>query len=177
MHSAGLPRVREMDEWVPSEVAATPIGAGPAGVLPALDIHSGAFRNFQPQAAHDLIRGGTVPVQGIGVDVVKVERLKESLERFGARMEHRLFTEHELEYCRRHRDPLPHFAARFAAKEAAFKAIGTGLSGGVGWKQAEVIQPGGRQPELRFSGVALERFQALGCTASHLSLSHDGGLA
>lgn len=118
-----------------------------------------------------------MPVKGIGVDVVKVERIKESLERFGARMEQRLFTEHELEYCRRHRDPLPHFAARFAAKEAAFKAIGTGLSGGVGWKQAEVIQPGGRQPELRFSGIALERFRALGCTASHVSLSHDAGLA
>ena len=118
-----------------------------------------------------------MPVRGIGVDVVKVERLVESLERFGERMEKRLFTEGELEYCRRHKDPLPHLAARFAAKEAAFKAIGTGLSGGVGWKQAEVIQPGGHQPKLQFHGVALERFQTLGCTASHLSLSHDGGLA
>ena len=115
-----------------------------------------------------------MPVRGIGVDVVKVERLVESLQRFGERMEKRLFTEGELEYCRRHKDPLPHLAARFAA---AFKAIGTGLSGGVGWKQAEVIQPGGRMPQLRFTGVALERFQSLGCTASHLTLSHDGGLA
>lgn len=118
-----------------------------------------------------------MPVKGIGVDVVKVERIVQSLERFGERMERRLFTDGELEYCRRHRDPLPHLAARFAAKEAAFKAIGTGLSGGVGWKQAEVIQPGGRVPELRFSGAALERFQAMGCTGSHLTLSHDGGLA
>ncbi len=118
-----------------------------------------------------------MPVKGIGVDVVKVERLMQALERFGERMERRLFTDGELEYCRRHKDPLPHLAARFAAKEAAFKAIGTGLSGGVGWKQAEVLQPGGLQPQLRFSGPALERFQALGCTASHLSLSHDGGLA
>ena len=116
-------------------------------------------------------------VRGIGVDVVKVERLAESLERFGERMERRLFTEGELEYCRRHKSPLPHLAARFAAKEAAFKAIGTGLSGGVSWKQAEVVQPGGQVPTLRFTGVALERFQALGCTTSHLSLSHDGGLA
>ena len=116
-------------------------------------------------------------VKGIGVDVVKVERLVQSLERFGARMEKRLFTDGELEYCRRHKDPLPHLAARFAAKEAAFKAIGTGLSGGVGWKQAEVIQPGGYQPQLRFTGVALERFTTLGCTSSHLSLTHDGGLA
>lgn len=116
-------------------------------------------------------------VRGIGVDVVKVERLMESLQRFGERMEKRLFTDRELEYCRRHKDPLPHLAARFAAKEAAFKAIGTGLSGGVGWKQAEVLQPGGQQPQLVFSGVALERFRSLGCTTSHLSLTHDGGLA
>ena len=118
-----------------------------------------------------------MPVRGIGVDVVKVERLVESLQRFGERMEKRLFTDDELAYCRRHKDPVPHLAARFAAKEAAFKAIGTGLPGGVGWKQAEVVQPGGRVPQLRFTGAALERFQALGCTTSHLTLSHDGGLA
>ena len=118
-----------------------------------------------------------MPVRGIGVDVVKVERLVESLQRFGERMEQRLFTEGELEYCRRHKNPIPHLAARFAAKEAAFKAIGTGLSGGVGWKQAEVIQTGGQVPQLRFTGVALERFHALGCTDSNLTLSHDGGLA
>jgi len=109
--------------------------------------------------------------------MVKVERLTESLQRFGERMEKRLFTDGELAYCRGHKDPLPHLAARFAAKEAAFKAIGTGLSGGVAWKHAEVIQPGGRQPVLQFHGVALERFLALGCTSSHLTLSHDGGLA
>ncbi len=116
-------------------------------------------------------------IRGIGVDVVKVDRLLQSLERFGARMEARLFTPGELEYCRRHKDPMPHLAARFAAKEAAFKAIGTGLSGGVGWKQAEVEQPGGRQPKLLLHGAALEHFRALGCTASHLTLAHDGGLA
>jgi len=118
-----------------------------------------------------------VAVRGIGVDVIKVERLVQSLERFGHRMEARLFTDGELEYCRRHKDPLPHLAARFAAKEAAFKAIGTGLAAGIGWKQAEVIQPGGQQPRLEFSGAALERFRALGCTTSHLSLTHDAGVA
>lgn len=118
-----------------------------------------------------------MPVVGIGVDMVKVERLVAALERFGERMERRLFTAGELEYSRRHTDPLPHLAARFAAKEAAFKAIGTGLSGGVGWKHAEVHQPGGRQPVLEFHGAALERFQALGGTRTHLSLTHDGGFA
>jgi holo-[acyl-carrier protein] synthase len=116
-------------------------------------------------------------VRGIGVDVCKVERIGESLQRFGARMEKRLFTPDELAYCRLFKDPLPHLAARFAAKEAASKALGTGISGGVGWTQIEVVQPGGRVPRIRFTGVALERFTAMGATGSHLSLSHDGGLA
>ena len=116
-------------------------------------------------------------VRGIGIDVVKVDRLVESLERFGERMEKRLFTEGELEYCRRHKNPLPHLAARFAAKEAALKAIGTGMSQGIGFKHFEVLQPGGQQPKLLFHGPALVRFESLACNASHLSLTHDGGLA
>jgi holo-[acyl-carrier protein] synthase len=118
-----------------------------------------------------------VPVRGIGVDVVQIQRIVASLERFGERFEKRIFTDAEREYCHRHPDPLPHLAARFAAKEAASKAIGTGMSQGVGFKQFEVIQPGGHQPKLEFHGVALERFQTLGCTSSHVSLTHDGGLA
>jgi holo-[acyl-carrier protein] synthase len=118
-----------------------------------------------------------VPILGIGVDVVKVERIAESLARFGERMERRLFTEGELAYCRSFRDPLPHLAARFAAKEAASKALGTGLSQGVGWKDFEVIQPGGRQPRLALQGRGRELFEALGCTTAHVSLTHDGGLA
>ena len=118
-----------------------------------------------------------MPVKGIGIDVVKVERIVDSLERFGERFERRIYTEGELAYCRGHKDPIPHLAARFAAKEALSKAIGTGLSSGVGWKQVEVIQPGGRKPALQLSGRALEIFTEQGCTASHLSLTHDGGLA
>jgi holo-[acyl-carrier protein] synthase len=118
-----------------------------------------------------------VAVRGIGIDVVEVRRLVAALERFGERMERRLFTEAELVYCRGHKDPLPHLAARFAAKEAASKAIGTGMSGGVGFRQFEVIQPGGRQPKLEFHDHARERFEQLGCKSSHLSLSHDAGLA
>ena len=117
-----------------------------------------------------------MPVRGIGIDVCKVERISESLQRFGERMERRLFTPDELAYCRGFKDPMPHLAARFAAKEAASKALGTGMSGGVGWTQIEVVQPGGRKPTLRLTGAALERFTAMGATASHVSLSHDGGL-
>jgi holo-[acyl-carrier protein] synthase len=118
-----------------------------------------------------------VAVRGIGVDICRVERIAEALTRFGERMRKRLFTPEEQAYCSHFSDPSPHLAARFAAKEAASKALGTGMAGGVGWTQIEVVQPGGRVPTLRFTGVALERFRALGATASHLSLSHDGGLA
>ena len=116
-------------------------------------------------------------VRGIGVDICRVERIAESLARFGDRMRKRLFTPDELAYCERHKDPLPHLAARFAAKEATSKALGTGMACGVGWTQIEVLQPGGRVPEIRMTGVALERFNALGASRSHLTLSHDGGMA
>ncbi len=118
-----------------------------------------------------------MPIIGIGVDVVQVRRLADSLERFGERMERRLFTAAELAYCRTFQDPLPHFAARFAAKEAASKALGTGMSQGVAWKDFEVIQPGGQQPKLEFHGRGREVFASLGGSAAHLSLTHDGGLA
>jgi holo-[acyl-carrier protein] synthase len=117
-----------------------------------------------------------VPVRGIGIDVCKVERISESLRRFGERMERRLFTLEELAYCRAFKDPLPHLAARFAAKEAASKALGTGIAGGVSWTQIEVVQPGGRVPTLRLTGAALARFEAMGARRSHLTISHDGGL-
>lgn len=118
-----------------------------------------------------------MPVRGIGIDICKVERIAASLERFGERMEKRLFTADELAYARTHADPMPHLAARFAAKEATSKALGTGIAGGVGWTQIEIVQPGGRVPTLRLTGVALSRFESIGATTSHLSISHDGGLA
>ncbi len=118
-----------------------------------------------------------MPIRGIGIDVIKVERLAASLERFGERMERRLFTDDELAYCRTSHDPLPHLAARFAAKEAASKALGTGMSQGVAWKDFEVIQPGGRQPRLEFHGRGKEILSAVGGRTSHLSLTHDGGVA
>ncbi|MGB6426281.1 MAG: 4'-phosphopantetheinyl transferase superfamily protein, partial [Solirubrobacterales bacterium] len=73
-----------------------------------------------------------------GVDLIEIERLERALER-RPRLAERLFSEGELIYANARGRPARHLAARFAAKEAAFKAIGTGLSGGVGWKQAEVI--------------------------------------
>ena len=118
-----------------------------------------------------------MPIRGIGIDIVKVDRIEQSLERFGKRMEARLFTDGELAYCRGHKDPLPHLAARFAAKEAASKALGTGMSNGVAFRLIEVLQPGGLVPTLVFHAGARTRYETLGCTASHLTIAHDGGLA
>ena len=98
-------------------------------------------------------------IRGIGIDIVNVERIRQSLERFGHRMEARLFTDGELAYSRGHKDPLPHLAARFAAKEAASKALGIGMSGGVAFRAIEVLQPGGRVPTLVFHQAARERYQ------------------
>ena len=116
-------------------------------------------------------------ILGTGIDIVETRRIADSLERFGDRFLKRIFHDAEAAYARSMKKADLHLAARFAAKEAASKALGTGIAGGVGWTQIEVVQPGGRVPTLRFTGVAQERLAAIGATRSHLSLSHDAGLA
>jgi holo-[acyl-carrier protein] synthase len=113
---------------------------------------------------------------GVGVDLVEVVRMEGALAR-GERIQRRLFTPGEIAYCTRHTRPAVHFAARFAAKEAGMKAIGTGWSNGVGWKDFEVkIDPRGR-PNLMLSGKAAEIAKSMGATHSVVSLAHDGGFS
>jgi holo-[acyl-carrier protein] synthase len=115
-------------------------------------------------------------ILGIGVDLVKVERMEQALAR-GERLRRRLFTEGEIAYCERHKQPALHFAARFAAKEAGMKAIGTGWSQGVGWKDFEVkLDPRGR-PHMLMSGKAAEIAMSMGATHTVVSLAHDGGFS
>lgn len=110
---------------------------------------------------------------GIGIDVIQNDRIAESLERFGDRFLRRIYTEDETAYCQSCARPAIHFAARFAAKEAAFKALGTGWSGGVRWRDVEVRRLRSGQPELLLHGAALERASALGSTRFYVSLTHD----
>jgi holo-[acyl-carrier protein] synthase len=112
-------------------------------------------------------------IVGIGVDIVGIERMRRALERQGDRFIRRLFTASEQEYCRAHRDPVPYFAVRFAAKEALFKALGTGWSQGIAWVDAEVRRNEQGAPSLALSGKADEIGRSLGVTALHVSLSHS----
>jgi holo-[acyl-carrier protein] synthase len=113
---------------------------------------------------------------GLGLDATEIPRIAEMLERYGDRFVARVFTDGEIAYCRAKRDPAPSFAARFAAKEAAMKALGTGYSRGVFWKGIEVVRRHG-PPQLRFHDGALDRLRALGGTGALLTLTHSRELA
>jgi holo-[acyl-carrier protein] synthase len=91
---------------------------------------------------------------GLGFDATDIPRVREVFERYGERFLHRVFTDAEIAYCTRQRDPVPSLAARFAAKEATMKALGTGHARGVLWRDIEVFRHGG-PPQLRLSGGAL----------------------
>jgi holo-[acyl-carrier protein] synthase len=112
-------------------------------------------------------------ITGIGIDLVENARIRGSLERFGDRFLSRIYTEAEKEYCNKSASPAIHFAARFAAKEAAFKALGTGWSAGVKWKDIEVKRLPSGKPELHLHGEALAIATSQGATRFHVSLTHD----
>jgi holo-[acyl-carrier protein] synthase len=113
---------------------------------------------------------------GTGIDATDIERVAEAIDRWGDRFVDRVFTPGEIAYCRRKRDFAPSFAARFAAKEAAMKALGTGHSQGVFWTGIEVVRRHG-PPELRFHDGAAARMAHLGATGSLLTLTHSKELA
>jgi holo-[acyl-carrier protein] synthase len=111
-------------------------------------------------------------IVGTGVDIAEVARIRTAAERFGARFLKRVFTPEEIRYCTSKANTEERLAARFAAKEATMKAIGTGLRHGVTWQDVEVVRELGGRPGLRLSGRAAEFAAALGCKRIHLSLSH-----
>ena len=113
---------------------------------------------------------------GVGIDATEIGRIAESIERWGDRFVNRVFTPGEIAYCRRKRDCASSFAAGFAAKEAAMKALGTGHSRGVFWTGIEVVRRHG-PPQLTFHGGALKRLEQMGGTGSFLTLTHSQELA
>jgi holo-[acyl-carrier protein] synthase len=116
-------------------------------------------------------------VLGLGTDLIEIERIQVSMDRFGERFLERVFTAGEIAYCMRKRQSAESFAARFAAKEAGAKALGTGISRGVSWKEIEVRREMGQRPTLHFSGRAGELAKAMGVRRVQLTLSHSRTVA
>lgn len=114
---------------------------------------------------------------GTGIDLVEVPRIARSVERYGERFLRRVFTPEEIAFCRRKANAAESFAARFAAKEAAAKALGTGIQHGVTWKELEVRRLPGERPTLHLSGRARTIAGQLGVTHVSLSLTHTAALA
>jgi holo-[acyl-carrier protein] synthase len=113
---------------------------------------------------------------GVGLDATEIERVAQMIVRYGDRFLRRVFTEGEMAYCQRKRDFASSYAARFAAKEAAMKALGTGHSRGVYWTGIEVVRHHG-PPRLAFHDGAADRLRTMGGTSSVVTLTHSRDLA
>ena len=111
-------------------------------------------------------------IVGTGIDIVEVPRVAAAIERFGRRFVQRIFTAEEIRYCESKFNQAERYAARFAAKEAGLKAIGTGWKGGIAWTEVEVRRAPGGRPTLAFSGKAAEFAGRLGVARVSLTLSH-----
>ncbi len=114
-------------------------------------------------------------IHGIGTDIVSIERFQRFIDEGNTALLHRLFTAREREVCAARKGAAACYAARFAAKEAFLKALGTGLRNGISWHDVEVVNDGLGKPALVVSGKAGEAVRDNGLAAHHLSLSHDGG--
>jgi holo-[acyl-carrier protein] synthase len=115
-------------------------------------------------------------ILGIGIDATDIPRVAEILEKYGARFLERVFTPGEIAYCTKRRNPAPHLAGRFAVKEAAMKALGTGQSQGVIWKDIEVVRTGG-PPHLQLHGGAARRAATMQVRRSLVTITHSDSLA
>jgi len=116
-------------------------------------------------------------VVGVGVDLVQIARIRRAMERWQDRFLRRVFTPDEVAYALRRRDPAEHLAARFAAKEATLKALGTGLTMGVRWREMEVQRERGARPRLHLTGRTAALGAERGIRVFHVSLTHDGEYA
>lgn len=116
-------------------------------------------------------------IVGLGLDIAEIDRIEAAITRHGQAFINRLFTPAEAEYCERHQNRYERYAARFAAKEAAMKALGTGWRHGIRWRDIEVAREASGKPTLRLSGVAREFAERMGVRNISLSITHSGNLA
>ncbi|MBM2837889.1 MAG: holo-acyl-carrier-protein synthase [Deltaproteobacteria bacterium] len=114
---------------------------------------------------------------GIGTDIVSIQRIEKAVERFGERFINKVFTDEEANFCKSKKERAPYLAARFAAKEAVLKALGTGISNGIGFKDVEVARVQGKRPEIILHGIGKKVAESLGIKDIHISISHEADIA
>ncbi len=174
------------------EVTPSPPSSPPSPLLLSTpngaDLHPSAEPGGRSQQAHDAPTSARLcgpPVYhplvtmlvGTGIDLVEIRRIEQSLERFRERFLERVYTPGEIAYCLGKRQSAESLAARFAAKEAGAKALGTGIAQGVSWKELEVAREPGQRPTLVLHGRAAEIGRRLGVARIWLAITHGGGLA
>lgn len=116
-------------------------------------------------------------IVGIGTDIIKVDRISRSVTRYGEKFLKRVYTDREIAYCAARKRETEHLAGRFAAKEAALKALGTGVSGGATLRGVEVTNDDSGKPEITLHGGTLEAARERGIRIVHISISHAGEFA
>ncbi len=108
-------------------------------------------------------------ILGIGNDIIEIERIRKSIDTYGLRLISRLFTTKEQDYCLKHKDPVPHFAGRFSAKEAIVKALGTGFGEHASWLDIEILNESSGKPSVYFSNALEKKLKG---TSVLISISH-----
>lgn len=116
-------------------------------------------------------------IVGLGLDIAEIDRIKAAIARHGAPFIERVYTPREAAYCETYRNKFERYAGRFAAKEAAMKALGTGWRDGVRWRDIEVVRESSGKPTLQLAGVAGELAQRMGVKNISLTITHSGNLA
>ena len=111
-------------------------------------------------------------ILGVGIDLIEVDRIRSSYEKFGDRFVNRILRPDELNYCIQHKDPGPFLAARFAAKEAISKAFGTGIGADLSWQDMEIARRPTGEPWVILHDKGKQLFEARGASRLHISLSH-----
>ena len=110
---------------------------------------------------------------GTGIDIIEVDRIKNSIQKYSDRFKKKIFTQKEIDYCHSQANPAKHFAARFTVKEAVLKCFGTGMTGGILWKDIEVDKLNSGQPVLNLYGNGKKLFHQLNLKHIHISITHD----
>ena len=114
---------------------------------------------------------------GTGIDIIEIDRIKRSIRKYSNRFEQKVFTKKEVDYCNSQADPVKHFAARFSVKEAVLKCLGTGMTGGIFWKDIEVDRQESGQPILNLYGKGKDLFDQLKLKRIHISITHEKNYA